>query len=181
MVQDAVLEITVSHRPFSDQFQYLTDQNSFCSDKFTVHFQWEAINILVKSSNLLKTSDQFLNLISGTAGCQYLYNSYKHTGIVSLMKTGYLHIDHQFDVWHLAKSVTKKLGKRPRKSIVVSSSHVSSLFLATCGGLRKHLMVMQNCSWRNGNLLCTIYPMSTSGTLVLMHCSQNVCIQHCFQ
>jgi len=60
-----VLEITVGHRPFSDQFQYLTDQNSFCSDKFTVHFQWEAINIPVKSNNLLQTSDQFLNLISG--------------------------------------------------------------------------------------------------------------------
>jgi len=60
------LEITVGHQPFSNQFQYLTDQNSFCLDKFTVHFQWEAINIQVKSSNLLKTSDQFLNLISGT-------------------------------------------------------------------------------------------------------------------
>jgi len=31
-----VLEITVGHQPFSDQFQYLTSQNSFCSDKFTV-------------------------------------------------------------------------------------------------------------------------------------------------
>jgi len=64
--ETALLEITVGHRPFSNQFQYLTDQNSFCLDKFTVHFQWEAINIPVKSSNLLKTSDQFLNLISST-------------------------------------------------------------------------------------------------------------------
>jgi len=50
----AVIEITVGHRPFSNQFQYLTNQNSFCSDKFTVHFHWEAINIPVKSSNFLK-------------------------------------------------------------------------------------------------------------------------------
>jgi len=52
----------------------LTDQNSFCLDKFTVHFQWEAINIPVKSSNLLKMSEQFLNLISGTA--LHVYISY---------------------------------------------------------------------------------------------------------
>jgi len=55
-----VLEITVSHWPLSNQFQYLTDVILFGQ-------QWEAINIPVKSSNLLKMSDQFLNLISGTA------------------------------------------------------------------------------------------------------------------
>ena len=33
-----VLEITVSHWPFSDQFQHLADQNPA---KFTVHFQWD--------------------------------------------------------------------------------------------------------------------------------------------
>ena len=32
----------------------------------------------------------------------------RHTGETSLMKTSYLHIEHQYDVWHLAKSVTKK-------------------------------------------------------------------------
>jgi len=37
----AVLEITVGHWPLSDQIQYLTEQNSFCSDKFTVPFQWK--------------------------------------------------------------------------------------------------------------------------------------------
>ena len=35
----AVLEITVGHWPFSDQFQHLADQNPFWSAKFTVHFQ----------------------------------------------------------------------------------------------------------------------------------------------
>ena len=38
---NAVLEITVSHWPFSDQFQHLADQNPFWSAIFPVHFQWD--------------------------------------------------------------------------------------------------------------------------------------------
>ena len=37
----AVLKITAGHWPFSKQFQYLVNQNSFWLAKFTVHFQWE--------------------------------------------------------------------------------------------------------------------------------------------
>ena len=37
-----VLEITVGHWPFSDQFQHLTDQNPLWSVKFPVHFQWDS-------------------------------------------------------------------------------------------------------------------------------------------
>ena len=88
------------------------------------------------------------------------------------------HIYHQYDVWHLAKSVTKKLGKKAK------TKHCGQLFqsiLTTCGGLHKHVMVMHNYLWRNENLLYTTYPMSTRGTMTLMHCSQNVCIQHCLQ
>jgi len=45
-----------------------------------------------------------------------------HTGIVSLRKTDYPHIDHQYDVWHLAKIVTKKLGKKGK------TKHCGQLF-----------------------------------------------------
>ena len=38
---NTVLEITVGHRPFSDQFQHLADQNPFWSAIFPVHFQWD--------------------------------------------------------------------------------------------------------------------------------------------
>jgi len=31
----------------------------------------------------------------------------RHTGVASLMRTDYLHIQHQYDVWYLAKIVTK--------------------------------------------------------------------------
>ena len=37
----SVLEITVGHWPFSNQFQHLADQNPFWSAKFTIHFQWD--------------------------------------------------------------------------------------------------------------------------------------------
>ena len=46
----------------------------------------------------------------------------KHTGVASVMKTDYPHIDHQYDVWHLAKSVTKKLGKKAK------AKHCGQLF-----------------------------------------------------
>jgi len=36
-----VLEITVGHWPFSEQFQHLADQNPFWSANFTAHFQWD--------------------------------------------------------------------------------------------------------------------------------------------
>ena len=42
----AILETTAGHWPFSNQFQHLADQNPFWSAKFTVHFQWKAINNL---------------------------------------------------------------------------------------------------------------------------------------
>jgi len=39
--QFSVLEITVGHWPFSNQFQHLTDQNPFWSANFSAHFQWD--------------------------------------------------------------------------------------------------------------------------------------------
>ena len=33
--------------------------------------------------------------------------THRHTGVASLMKKEYSFIDHQYDVWHMAKSVTK--------------------------------------------------------------------------
>ena len=39
----------------------------------------------------------------------------RHASIKSDMKQIYPNIDHQFDVWHLAKSVTKKLTEKAKK------------------------------------------------------------------
>ena len=38
----AVLEITVGHWPFSDQFQHLADQNPYWSAKLIVGFQGDS-------------------------------------------------------------------------------------------------------------------------------------------
>ena len=38
----------------------------------------------------------------------------RHVGVASLMKKEYSFIDHQYDVWHLSKSVTKKLTKQAK-------------------------------------------------------------------
>ena len=31
----------------------------------------------------------------------------RHTGVASLMKKEYLFVDHQYDVWHMAKGIIK--------------------------------------------------------------------------
>ena len=46
----------------------------------------------------------------------------RHTGVTFLMKKSYPHIEHQYDVWHLAKSVTKKLTKKAQ------AKHCGQLF-----------------------------------------------------
>lgn len=38
----------------------------------------------------------------------------RHTSITSTMEKEYSHIKHQYDVWHLAKSVVKKLNKKAK-------------------------------------------------------------------
>ena len=50
----AVLEITVGHWPFSDQFQHLADQNPFWSAIFPVHFQWNSNQYPIKIPYLQK-------------------------------------------------------------------------------------------------------------------------------
>ena len=39
----------------------------------------------------------------------------RHRGVGSLMKNKYSYIEHQYDVWHLAKSVVKKLTKKGKQ------------------------------------------------------------------
>ena len=38
----SVLEITIGHWQFSDQYQHLADQNPFWSAKFPVRFYWDS-------------------------------------------------------------------------------------------------------------------------------------------
>ena len=47
-----------------------------------------------------------------------------HVGIRADMKRNFPEVDHQFDVWHLSKSITEKLRKkkRRRKNMLISLS-----------------------------------------------------------
>ena len=38
----------------------------------------------------------------------------RHISIASTMDKNHRHIDHQYDVWHLAKSISKKLSKKAK-------------------------------------------------------------------
>ena len=40
----------------------------------------------------------------------------RHIGIRADMKRNFPEVDHQFDVWHLSKSITKKLTEKAKKS-----------------------------------------------------------------
>ena len=103
----------------------------------------------------------------------------RHTGLASLMKKEYSFVDHQHDVWHMAKSIAKNQQKGLKQSIVVNSTHGSSPFLTTYGGPHKRVIMMHSSLLRNGNLLYIIFPMYMNGTVILKHCSLNVCIKHC--
>ena len=79
----------------------------------------------------------------------------RHTGVASLMKNEYSLIDHQYDVWHMTKGVTKKAKAK-------HCGHGFSQFQKTYGGPNKPVRVMHSFVLRNGNLLYSIFPMYMS-------------------
>ena len=74
----------------------------------------------------------------------------RHMGIWKLLRENYPEIDHQFDVWHISKSITKKLtAKAKRKGcedlgpwIRAVTSHRSHIMcvISTSGTLVKNIM-----------------------------------------
>ena len=101
----------------------------------------------------------------------------RHTGVASLMKKEYSFVEHQYDVWHMAKSVTKKLTKKAKAKY--------------CGQLYQWIQSISNHLWwaaqtcdgdaqllvEKGNQLYITFPMYMNGTMTLKHCSLNVCIR----
>ena len=59
IASSTVLEITVGHWPFFDQFQHLANQNPFWLANFTVHFQWDD-NEQPTKCLILKMANQFV-------------------------------------------------------------------------------------------------------------------------
>ena len=101
----------------------------------------------------------------------------RHTSVGALMKKKYPHIEHQYDVWHLAKCIGKKLmqkgiTKKCEKLLPWIQSITNHLWWCaqTCN------KVLSYCV-QNGYPLCITYQMSISGEMV-MDCLTNVLMVH---
>ena len=86
----------------------------------------------------------------------------RHVSIRSDMKKNFPHVHHQFDVWHVAKSVTKKLTEKAKRK------ECSELF----GGVQTLVRGRRICYVRSGSPLSTTQPTSTHGTVLT--CIMNV-------
>ena len=69
-----------------------------------------------------------------------------HVGIRADMKRNFPEVDHQFDVWHLSKNITKKLTEKAKKKecadLSLSGSDPSQ---TTFGGVPKHVGETRRC------------------------------------
>ena len=66
----------------------------------------------------------------------------RHVSIKSDMKRIYPDVDHQFDVWHLAKIVTKKLTEKAKKkdcSDLLAMCSLTLDFFCTCTPNKKFI------------------------------------------
>ena len=77
----------------------------------------------------------------------------RHVGIRADLKRNYSEVDHQFDVWHLSKSITKKLMEKAKKKTVVicllGLSQYQIIF--AIGGVQKHVMETMTFCGRSGH------------------------------
>ena len=71
----------------------------------------------VTSSNAMEREgfQRCMEHIQGKGAKVKVFATDRHVSIKSDMKRNYPDVDHQFDVWHLAKSVTKKLTEKAKK------------------------------------------------------------------
>lgn len=89
----------------------------------------------------------------------------RHVSIKSDMKRNYPDVDHQFDVWHLAKSVTKKLTEKAKNLFLVIFFPGSSQSPTISGGVPTNAMGTRNSYGRSGYQLSTTLPTSITGTV----------------
>ena len=71
----------------------------------------------VTSSNAMEREGfkRCMEKIQGNGAQVKVVATDRHVSIKSDMKKNYPNVDHQFDVWHLTKSVTKKLTEKAQK------------------------------------------------------------------
>lgn len=102
----------------------------------------------------------------------------RHTGINAMCRKDYPHIDHQFDIWHVIKSISKKVTKAGKNKecndlIPWTKSICNHMWWAcqTCEGNAQLL--------RNGSLFYTTPAIYTAG--VVQNSSLNVHTLHCLK
>ena len=88
-----------------------------------------------------------------------------HVSIWYDMKKNFPHLQHQFDVWHVAKMIPKKSQKRPRGKNVVNFSPGSSQSLTIFGGVQTLVRGIRLSYVRSGSPLSPTQPTSTHGTV----------------
>ena len=86
-------------------------------------------------------------------------------GIKSDMKRNYPNVDHKFDVWHLAKSVTKKLTEKANNKTVVNFHLGLSQSQIIFGGVLTLIKETRNYCGKSGYHLSTTMQILITGTL----------------
>ena len=90
----------------------------------------------------------------------------RHVQVRAHMKKERPHIIHKFDVWHLAKSVQKKLTKKLWQSRAQHWSCGFMLSSLTSGGVQNPPRAMLPSVWNDGNPLYTTRLISITGMVV---------------
>ena len=67
----------------------------------------------------------------------------RHPQITSFMQKNYPSVEHQYDIWHVSKGVSKKLAKQEIKKVVRASFHGYPQFAIICGGVLHLAMVTE--------------------------------------
>ena len=147
-----------------------------CSDKI-LDFQLIQVSEVANSPAMEKVSLErcFQKLSTAEVTVQTLATD-RHFQITNFIENDHAHIKHQFDVWHFAKAVTKRLSQRgcqqkANKKIANTLFHGSNPYQTIYGGLHNPVIEIQNSLKKNGCLYSITLQMYIYGLLQTSFCS----------
>ena len=82
----------------------------------------------------------------------------RHVQIRKEMSKEHNDKNHQFDVWHLSKSIKKKIATSSQRSCRPKSDHGNPPSPIIFGGVPEMPTVIQTCLKSHGPVFCTILP-----------------------
>ena len=95
----------------------------------------------------------------------------RHLQITNFIENDHAHIKHEFDVWHFAKAVTKRLSAKTNKKIVNTLFNGSNPYQTIYGRLHNPVIEIQNSLKKNGCLYSITLQMYIYGLLQTSFCS----------